>query len=227
MIVKKILRFVRKIIVFFFVSTILSVVLLKFIPVYFTPLMGIRVVQQISKNEKPKMYHKWVSYGKISNDMKRAVIASEDQRFYIHKGIDRVAIEKALEDNKTRKRARGGSTISQQAAKNVFLWPKSSWIRKGLEVYFTVLIELIWSKERILEVYLNCIETGPGIYGVESVAKKHFNTTASKLSASQSALIAATLPNPLKFSSKSPSAYIKRRQSQIIRQMRTVQLQDK
>lgn len=195
---------------------------LKYVPVYFTPLMAIRSFQQISNKQTPTIKHNWVSGHKISDHMKRAVIASEDQRFFMHKGIDKVAIEKAIADNKTRKRVRGGSTISQQTAKNVFLWPKSSWMRKGLETYFTVLIELIWSKERILEVYLNCIETGPGIYGVESVAKVHFNTTASKLSASQSALIAATLPNPLRYSSKAPSGYMLKRQSHILKQMKTV-----
>lgn len=186
--------------------------------------MAIRSFQQIGDKQVPKIKHNWVAYDKISDHMKRAVIASEDQRFYIHKGIDRVAIEKAIEDNKTRKRSRGGSTISQQTAKNVFLWPRSSWLRKGLEAYFTILIELLWTKERILEVYLNSIETGSGIYGVESVAKEHFNTSASKLSASQSALIAATLPNPRVYSSKSPSAYIKKRQAHILKQMKTVKL---
>lgn len=173
----------------------------------------------------PKVVHEWVSIDHISDNMKRAVIASEDQRFYIHKGIDRVAIQKAMEDNKNRKKVRGGSTISQQVAKNVFLWPKSTWVRKGLEAYFTILIEFFWSKERILEVYLNVIETGPGIYGVESVAKRHFKTTSSKLSTYQSALIAATLPNPLKFSSKDPSPYMKKRQAHILGQMKTIKLQ--
>ena len=128
-------------------------------------------------------------------------------------------IKKARKENLTRRRPRGASTISQQTAKNVFLWPRSSWFRKGLEVYFTFLIELFWSKERILEVYLNSIEMGKGIYGAEAVARQHFNTSASQLTRYQAALIAATLPNPLRFSSRNPSAYIQRRTQEILRQM--------
>ncbi len=186
--------------------------------------MGIRTVQAITKKEKPRLHHKWVAYDDISDNLKRGVLASEDQRFFTHNGFDRVEIEKAIKENKTRKKARGASTISQQTAKNVFLWPRSSWLRKGLETYFTVLIEFFWTKERILHVYLNSMETGNGLYGAEAVAKHHFDTTADKLTASQSALIAATLPNPLRFNSQKPSSYIKQRQSHILRQMRTVKL---
>lgn len=125
-------------------------------------------------------------------------------------------------ENETRKRKRGASTISQQTAKNVFLWPQSSWVRKGLEVYFTVLIEFFWSKERIMEVYLNSIEMGKGIYGAQAAAKYKFKTTAAKLSAGQCALIAATLPNPIRFDSAHPSPYIKKRQGQILRLMKLV-----
>lgn len=219
-----IVRLIFKLILFFFIWSIGSVILYRFVPVYFTPLMGIRAVQQVSKGEKPKIKHKWVSSKKISDNMRRAVLASEDQRFFDHDGFDRVEIKKALKENKTRKRPRGASTISQQMAKNVFLWPRSSWLRKGMEVYFTVLIEFFWPKERILTVYLNSMEAGDGIYGAEAVAREHFDTTAAKLTASQSALIAATLPNPLRFSSEKPSSYIKQRQSRILRQMRTVKL---
>ena len=193
-------------------------------PVYFTPLMFIRVFEQVKEKEKPRLLHTWVKYDEISNNMKLAVIASEDQLFFEHKGFDKKQIQKAMEENKKRKRPRGASTITQQTAKNIFLWPKSSWFRKALETYFTVLIEFFWSKDRILHVYLNSMETGEGIYGAEAVARHHFNTSANKLSQSQSALIAATLPNPLQFSSKNPSAYINKRQSFIIRQMRNIQL---
>ena len=137
-----------------------------------------------------------------------AVIASEDNRFAEHNGFDFIEIEKAMKENETRKKKRGASTISQQTAKNVFLWPQSSWIRKGFEVYFTFLIETCWSKERIMEVYLNSIEMGKGIYGAQAAAKYKFNTTAAKLSKGQCALIAATLPNPIRFNSAKPSAYI-------------------
>jgi monofunctional biosynthetic peptidoglycan transglycosylase len=160
----------------------------------------------------------------MSDHIKRAVIASEDQRFYQHWGFDLEQIKKAAQENQYRRRPRGASTISQQTAKNVFLWPQSSWIRKGLEVYFTALIELLWTKDHILEVYLNCMETGSGLYGAEAVARQHFNTTATKLTKRQSALIAATLPNPRRLSSKHPSPYVLRRQSQILHQMTYIYL---
>ncbi|MFA6701885.1 MAG: monofunctional biosynthetic peptidoglycan transglycosylase [Dysgonamonadaceae bacterium] len=221
---RKFFRLLRKIIIWFFILSIGGVIFFKFAPVHLTPLMGIRLVQQISNNEKPKLHHKWVPNESISDNMKRAVIASEDQRFFDHKGFDKVEIKKAINENKSRKKARGASTISQQTAKNVFLWPKSSWFRKSLEAYFTVLIELFWSKERILEVYLNSMETGDGIYGAESVAKINYNSTAAELTSKQSALIAATLPNPLVYSSKKPSSYMRKRQSQILRQMNNIVL---
>lgn len=151
-----------------------------------------------------------------------AVIASEDNRFATHNGFDFIEIKKAIEENENRKRKRGASTISQQTAKNVFLWPQSSWVRKGFEVYFTWLIELFWSKERIMEVYLNSIEMGKGVYGAQAAAKYKFNTTAAKLTAGQCALIAATLPNPIRFNSAKPSRYILKRQGQILRLMKLV-----
>jgi len=132
-----------------------------------------------------------------------------------HHGFSVNDIEKAIKHNKKGKRIRGGSTISQQTAKNVFLWPQRSYFRKGLEAYFTVLIELIWPKERIMEVYLNVIETGNGIYGVQAAAEEYFDTNAASLSKSQSALIAACLPNPRKYNARNPSAYIQRRRSKI------------
>ena len=147
-------------------------------------------------------------------------MASEDQRFLLHHGFDYNAIEQAAMSNLKGGKKRGGSTISQQTAKNVFLWPGRSWLRKGLEAYFTVLIEMTWSKQRIMEVYLNSIEMGSGIYGADAVAQQHFDKTASELFRSECALIAATLPNPIKFSSKSPSPYMQKRKRQIEQQMR-------
>lgn len=225
--IRKLLRFIKKTVVYFFLLSILSVIVLRFVPVYFTPLMGIRLVEQLKYKKKPKLLHTWVDYDNISDNIKLAVIASEDQLFFQHSGFDKKQILKAIEENKVRKRARGASTISQQTAKNVFLWPQSSWFRKGLETYFTILIELFWSKDRILHVYLNSMETGDGMYGAEAVAQHHFNTSASKLSQSQSALIAATLPNPLRFSSKKPTAYMYKRQAFILRQMRNIRLPEK
>lgn len=216
------LRIIRNIILFFFISTITAVVIYRFMPVYITPLMVIRSVQQMFAGESPKWHHTWVPFDKISPHLPMAVIASEDNRFATHNGFDFIEIKKAIEENENRKRKRGASTISQQTAKNVFLWPHSSWVRKGFEVYFTWLIELFWSKERIMEVYLNSIEMGKGIYGAQAAAKYKFNTTAAKLTAGQCALIAATLPNPIRFNSAKPSRYILKRQGQILRLMKLV-----
>ncbi|MDO9152919.1 MAG: monofunctional biosynthetic peptidoglycan transglycosylase [Paludibacter sp.] len=206
--------FVRLVVVFFIVS-ISWVVLARFVPVFFTPLMIIRSVEAISSGNLPKNSKKWMPIKKISPNMVQAVVASEDNLFMEHHGFSINDIQKAVEHNKKGKRIRGGSTISQQTAKNVFLWPQRSYLRKGLEAYFTVLIELVWSKERIMEVYLNVIEMGNGIYGVEAAALEHFGVNASRLSKSQAALIAACLPNPRKYNAGNPSGYISRRKSQI------------
>ena len=219
---KKIQKIKRWIVLSFLGSTIFFVILYRFVPVPITPLMVIRCAQQVGRGEKIRLKHHWVPMKEISSQLGIAVIASEDQRFLEHHGFDFKAIEKAIDENKKGKRRRGASTISQQTAKNVFLWPGSSWLRKGLEVYFTALIELFWSKERIMEVYLNSIEMGDGIYGAEAVAQQHFGRSAKKLTATNSALIAATLPNPLKFSSAHPSRYMLKRQSAIMRQMKNV-----
>lgn len=213
-------------VVAFFGTTILSVVLLRFIPVYFTPLMFIRLVQQEGRGEELRLHHRWVSLDKISPYLPQAVMASEDQRFLMHHGFDFQAIESAAKNNLKRnsKRKLGASTISQQTAKNVFLWPGRTWVRKGLEAYFTALIELMWSKQRIMEVYLNSIEMGNGIYGADAVAEWHFGCRASELTKEQCALIAATLPNPLKYDSSAPSQYIKKRKRRILREMKTVKM---
>lgn len=216
------LRILRNLILFFFISTISAVVIYRFVPVYITPLMVIRSVQQVFKGENPLWHHTWVPFDKISPNLPMAVIASEDNRFAEHNGFDFVEIEKAIKENENRKRKRGASTISQQTAKNAFLWPQSSWVRKGFEVYFTWLIELCWSKERIMEVYLNSIEMGKSIYGAQATAEIKFNTTAAKLTAGQCALIAATLPNPVRFDSAKPSKYILKRQGQILRLMKLI-----
>ena len=212
------------IVVAFFASTILSVVALRFFPVYFTPLMFIRCYEQVADGKDLKLSHHWVPLEKISPNLPRAVIASEDANFLKHHGFDYKAIEHAAKRNREHpeKRKLGASTISQQTAKNVFLWPGRSWVRKGFEVYFTFMIELMWSKQRIMEVYLNSIEMGDGIYGADAVAEEHFNTTAQNLSKAQCALFAATLPNPRKFSSLHPSSYMLKRQASILREMRYV-----
>ena len=221
---KKLRAIIRWVLVAFFGSTILAVVALRFLPVYFTPLMFIRCYQQIEDGKDLKLAHHWVPIERISPDLPRAVMGSEDANFLNHHGFDYKAIESAAKRNREHpeKRKLGASTSSQQTAKNVFLWPGRSWVRKGFEVYFTTLIELMWSKQRIMEVYLNSIEMGDGIYGAEAVAEEHFNTDAKSLSKAQCALIAATLPNPRKYSSKHPSAYMLKRQTRILKEMRFV-----
>lgn len=207
----------------FFASTILAVVAYRFVPVYVTPLMVIRMVEQTFSDEYDvKWEHHWVPLKEMSKYMPVAVMASEDARFLKHNGFDFDAIQKAVEHNKKAKTKHGASTITQQTAKNVFLWPGRSWVRKGFEVYFTLLIELVWSKERIMEVYLNSIEMGDGIYGADAVAEHHFNTTAANLTKAQCALIAASLPNPRRFNSARPSGYMLKRQARILREMRFV-----
>ena len=219
---RKLQKIVRRIVLLFFGSTILAVFIYKWCPVYVTPLMLIRCVQQVSRGETLRLRHHWVPLDSMSVYLPVAVMASEDQRFLDHDGFDFIEIDKALEERRSGKRYRGGSTISQQTAKNVFLWPQASWVRKGLEAYFTVLIELIWGKERIMEVYLNSIEMGDGIYGAEAVAQLHFARRAAGLTRANCALIAATLPSPLKFNSKSPSSYVLKRQTSIMTQMRHI-----
>ena len=221
------MKFIKKLlkwgISLFLCSTILAVVAYRFIPVYITPLMVIRCIEQKGEGKSMTLHHHWVSLDKMSKHMPVAVMASEDQRFLLHHGFDYDAIEKAAKRNREGgKNKLGASTITQQTVKNVFLWPGRSWVRKGLEAYFTVLVELIWSKQRIMEVYLNSIEMGEGIYGVDAVAEYHFNKSASELSRADCALIAATLPNPRRFSSKNPSSYMLKRQQRIQREMKFI-----
>lgn len=212
---KKIRKFLRIVIVTFFVSTILAVVAYRFLPVYVTPLMIIRCIEQIADGHAPRVEHKWVSLEEMSPSMPVAVMGSEDAMFLLHHGFDFKQIEHAAKQNAAGGKKVGASTITQQTAKNVFLWPGRTWVRKGFEAYFTVLIELLWSKQRIMEVYLNSIETGDGIYGAEAVARLHFGKPAKKLTRSECALIAATLPNPRLYSSLKPSKYVKGRQRKI------------
>lgn len=183
----------------------LSLVLFyRVVPVPATPLMLLRLVEGYG------LSHDWVAYDEIAPAMIRSVIAAEDGKFCLHNGFDWDAINDALEAAEDGQRLRGGSTISQQTAKNVFLWPGRSWVRKGLEAGFTVVIEALWPKRRILEVYLNSVEFGPGIYGVEAAARFHFRKSAAQLSAREAALLAAVLPNPIRFSASRPSGYVSR-----------------
>lgn len=221
---RRVFKYITYCLLIFLVSTVLAVAVYRWLPVPITPLMVIRCVQNIHNGETAAIHHKWVPLKQISPYLPVAVMASEDQNFMHHHGFDFNAIQDAAIERLEGKRSRGGSTISQQTAKNVFLWPQSSWLRKGFEVYFTVLIELMWPKERIMEVYLNSIEMGPNIYGAEAVAQRHFGCSARKLRRSDCALIAATLPNPLRFSSLAPSGYMRKRQKKIEQEMRHIPL---
>lgn len=215
-------KWLKRITIFFFASTVFVVVLYRFIDPPLTPLMLIRVFEQWGDGKSARMKKNWVDLDEMSPNMYRAVMASEDQLFLEHHGFDFEAIQKALKFNQSkskRRNVKGASTISQQTAKNVFLWPGRSWLRKGLEVYFTVLIEIFWSKERIMEVYLNVIETGDGIYGADAAAHYYFHSSAKNISKSNAALIAAVLPNPRKCSAKHPTSYILGRKTWIMRNM--------
>lgn len=228
MIVKYIFKIFKWVVVAFFVTTILSVFFYRYVPVFITPLMIIRTAEQIGDGKDIKLKHNWVSLDEMPVNMVKAVIASEDAHFLEHNGFDFDAIKKAVEHNKNKKKNKhGASTISQQTAKNVFLWPSRSWVRKGLEAYFTVLIEMMWSKQRIVEVYLNSIEMGDGIYGIGAASKRYYRCAPSELSRQQCALITAALPNPRKYSVIAPSAYVQKRQQRILREMKFVKIDDK
>lgn len=208
----------RTILTLWFLS-IASVVLLKYVPVYFTPLMILRSCQSILDGKTPRNDKKWVSLDEISKNLTIACIASEDNLFMQHNGFSERAIKQAIAERLEGKRIRGGSTISQQTAKNVFTFCTRTWFRKGIETYYTILIELIWGKERIMEVYLNIVELGNGIYGAEAASQHYWGIPASKLSKAQSALMAAALPNPRHYSISHPGPYMQKRQKQILNLM--------
>ncbi|QIH38740.1 monofunctional biosynthetic peptidoglycan transglycosylase [Flavobacterium sp. Sr18] len=218
----KLTRFLFKALLWFFGLSLFFVVFFKFVPVPFTPLMVIRAIENKAAGKEVFFSHDWEPIENISMNLQKAVIASEDGTFLKHNGFDFVAMQKAYKSNERGRRIKGGSTISQQTAKNVFLWQGRSYLRKGLEAYFTVLIEIIWGKERIMEVYLNSIEMGNGVYGAQAAAEHWYRKDASSLTPIQAAGIAAILPNPRKYSATSSSSYINRRKAKIVRVMRTV-----
>lgn len=221
---RKIFRFLFKLFLWFIALSVFSVLLFRFVPVPCTPLMIVRAFEQKADGKEMHSSHDWVSIDEISINMQKAVIVSEDDTFLEHSGFNFKAMKKAYESNKKGKKLKGGSTISQQTAKNVFLWQGRSYVRKGLEAYFTVLIELLWSKERIMEVYLNSIEMGDGVYGVQAAAQHWYHKDAKDLTKYEAAGIAAILPNPLKYKAINSSGYINRRKGKIVRLMRYVQL---
>lgn len=222
-ILSKIWKWTKRLVAAFFILSILSTILFRFIPVPVTPLMIIRCTEQVFSGEAPKLKKDWVPLKDMSSNLVLAVISSEDQKFAEHFGFDFEAIEKVAKQNiKLQKRGKpikGGSTISQQCAKNVYLFPQRSYVRKALEVYFTFLIEIFWSKKRIMEVYLNVIEMGDGIYGAQAASKIYFKKDAKNLTAAEAALIAAVLPNPRKWNAGKPTGFINKRKNWILRQM--------
>lgn len=179
-----------------------------------------RLVTATKGDKRYALRHRWVDWQQISPQMKIAVIASEDQTFPDHNGFDFKSIDKALDDRERGRRVRGASTISQQVAKNLFLWPAQNWFRKGLEAYFTLLIETLWPKQRILEVYLNIAEFGQGIFGCGAASEVFFRKPAARLNTYDAALLAAVLPNPKRMRVNSPSRYVRSRQQWIVSQMR-------
>lgn len=219
---QKLKTFIWKAMLWFFGVSIFLVIVLKWIPVPFTPLMMTRAIEQKLDGKQMTCSHDWVSIDEISPNMQKAVIASEDGNFLIHSGFDFKAMQKAFKNNNRGKKLKGGSTISQQTAKNVFLWQGRSYIRKGLEAYFTFLIELVWGKQRIMEVYLNSIEMGNGVYGTQAASQYWYKIDAKDLNKNQAAGIAAILPNPRKFKASNSTGYIEKRKSKILQIMRYV-----
>lgn len=218
----KILFVFKRVLLVIFLSSVFVTVMYRFIPVYFTPLMAIRFVDGMSDEKTNRFERTWTPIENISPNMVNAVVASEDNRFLEHYGFDFKAISMARKMNKKGKKIYGASTISQQTAKNVFLWPSRTWFRKGLECYFTVLIELFWSKERIMEVYLNVAETGNGLYGAEAAARRYYKKSASELTKKEAAMIAACLPAPRRYNPSNPSSYLRSRQGKILRLMKNM-----
>jgi monofunctional biosynthetic peptidoglycan transglycosylase len=216
---KKIGSFLLKLFIAFILLSVLLVVAFRYIPVPVTPLMLIRCVEQSAAGKPLRIYKSWQPISRISPNLQLAVVSSEDQKYLNHMGFDMQAIQEDIAYNKTHKTKRGASTISQQTAKNVFLWPSRSFVRKGFEVYFTFLIELVWSKERIMEVYLNVIEMGDGIYGAEAASQFYFHKHAKDLTPPQAAAIASILPDPIKWKLANPPYFVVARQAWILRQM--------
>ncbi|MBK7964898.1 MAG: monofunctional biosynthetic peptidoglycan transglycosylase [Bacteroidetes bacterium] len=219
---KKGFKILLRVLLGFVIISFVSTLIFRFVPIPVTPLMIIRYFEM----EDGKIDKDWKSLDEIGKNMPLAVVTAEDQKFAEHFGFDLEAIEKAMKYNEKHKgkKVKGASTISQQTAKNVFLWPGRSWIRKGLEVYFTFVIEICWSKERIIEVYLNVIEMGPGVYGAEAASQYYFNKSSSDLTKKEAATIAAILPNPIRWSASRPTPYIIKKRNWIVRHMKYMDL---
>jgi monofunctional biosynthetic peptidoglycan transglycosylase len=219
-IVRLVLRIVKLVVIVFVAASLFGVLLFKFVNPPFTWLMIQRGFERKADGKDWKIDKQWVDFDQIADPMKRAAVAAEDQSFLENHGFDFKAIERAIQKNAKSKKLIGGSTISQQTAKNVFLYPGRSFVRKGFEAWFTVLIEAFWTKKRIMEVYLNVIEMGDGIYGIEAASQAYFHKPASQLTRRQSAAIAVIFPSPLKWSATKPTRYLRHRQYLIMKNMR-------
>jgi len=221
---KRILKIVLRIFILFVALTLIPVIIYTFIHPPVTPLMLIRRAEIKDTDRAAHIEHKWIPIEKMSSHLYNAAVAAEDDHFMTHFGFDFGAMKLAFESNQEDgKRIKGGSTISQQTAKNVFLWPRRDYVRKGLEAWFTVLIELVWSKERIMEVYLNIVELGDGVFGVESASQKYFKKPASQLTKYEAAALIAVLPNPHIYKVLNPSAYTQRYKNAIVSRMSRMQ----
>ncbi len=221
-------RLATYLIIFMLTLTVGYVAALRCVPVTITPLKVVKLFENAEK-EPFAVNSKWTATRNINMTVLRAVIATEDNFFLVHHGFDIVAIQKAIESNKRGRKLRGASTISQQTAKNVFCPPSRTWVRKGIETYFTVLIETLWGKRRIMEVYLNVIELGPNVYGVEAAARKYFKKDAADLNNYEAALIATVLPNPIRMKIGAPSGYVAGRAARVralVRKMPPVDFDD-
>ena len=215
-------KFIFKFVKWFFILSVGGIFVFKFIPIPFTMTMIDQKIVSLRKGENSKIHYKWRSYSEISGNMMIAAVAAEDQNFPNHWGFDIDAMQKAYKNNKKGKKIRGASTISQQVAKNVFLWQGRSYFRKALEFYFTGLIEMIWGKKRILEVYVNVAEMGQNVFGAEAAAQKYFGKPAKNLTAAEAARLAAVLPSPRKWSVVKPGPYVSNRSASIQKSMRNL-----
>lgn len=204
----------------FLIISIVSTIVFRWVPIPVTPFMLKRCIQQKWNGQEMKLKKDWVPLEEISPHLQLAVVCCEDQNYLLHYGFDFKALKKAMMNNEKGKKMRGGSTISQQTAKNVFLWDARNYVRKAFEAYFTLLIETIWSKERIMETYLNVIEFGDGIYGAEAAAQHYFHKKASKLTKEEAATLAVLLPNPRVYGKNIKGGYVTKRKAWALQQMR-------
>lgn len=218
--IRTIARFLLKASIGLVALSLFAVIVLRFLAPPVSALMVERRIGSWFGEARYSPKYLWVDLEQIAPSMTAAVIAAEDQKFPDHYGFDLPAIQRALGHNGRNARTRGASTLTQQTAKNLFLWPSRSWLRKGAEAYFTVLLETLWDKRRILETYLNIVEFGDGIYGVEAASQHYFKKPASRLNTEEAAILAAVLPSPRRYKVKTPSVYVRQRQQWILQQMR-------